>query len=60
MSMSELEMEVYERYFMDGMKEEEIAEILGVSLLTVHEVISAIEDEMQSMAREAGDERKEG
>ena len=47
MSMSELELEIYEKYFIDGMKEAEIAESMGVSLLTVHEMLSAMEDAMR-------------
>lgn len=35
--------DVYEMYFVDGMKEQEIADSLGVSLLAVHEALTEIE-----------------
>lgn len=42
--MNETDFLIYEMYFVDGMKESEIAESMGLSLSTVHEVLAALED----------------
>lgn len=41
--MNTIDVEIFEMYFVDGMKESEIAESLGLSLLTVHEVLAELE-----------------
>lgn len=45
--MNEADLQIYEMYFVDGMKEAEIAESMGLSLLTVHEVIAVLEEMVQ-------------
>lgn len=47
MSMSELELQVYEMYYIDGMKEAEIAESTGLSLLDVNEMLAVMDDAMR-------------
>lgn len=41
--MNTLDVQIFEMYFVDGMKESEIAESLGLPLLTVHEVLAELE-----------------
>ena len=43
--MNDTDFRIAEMYFEDGMKEEEIAESLGLSLLTVHETLSLVEQD---------------
>lgn len=50
--MNETDLQIYEMYFVDGMKEVEIAESMGLSLLTVNEVISVFEETMQNEGQE--------
>jgi DNA-binding transcriptional regulator LsrR (DeoR family) len=38
------DLQIIDMYYEDGMKEQEIAESLGISLLMVHEVIAALEE----------------
>jgi len=38
------DLQIIDMYYEDGMKEQEIAESLGISLLMVHEVIAAFEE----------------
>jgi DNA-binding transcriptional regulator LsrR (DeoR family) len=52
--VNEKDLLIFEMYFIDGMKESEIAESLGLSLSTVHEVIAVMEAEGAS-----GDEEGE-
>ena len=42
--MNDADFQIYEMYFVDGMKEAEIAKSMGLSLLTVHEVIAVLEE----------------
>jgi DNA-binding transcriptional regulator LsrR (DeoR family) len=42
--MNDTDLRILEMYYQDGMKETEIAESLGLSLLTVHEVLAAWEN----------------
>jgi DNA-binding transcriptional regulator LsrR (DeoR family) len=42
--MNQTDLQIYEMYFVDGMKESEIAESMGLSLLTVHEVLAVLEE----------------
>lgn len=42
--MNETDFLIYEMYFVDGMKESEIAESMGLSVAVVHEVLAALED----------------
>lgn len=42
--MNEADLQIYEMYFVDGMKESEIAESTGLSLVVVHEVLAALEE----------------
>ena len=55
--MNETDFLIYEMYFVDGMKESEIAESMGLSLSTVHEVLAALED-MLADKEEEDDERQ--
>ena len=41
---SEQALEVAELYFEDGLKEEEIGQITGLSVLAVNEILAAFED----------------
>jgi DNA-binding transcriptional regulator LsrR (DeoR family) len=41
--MNDTDFRIAEMYFEDGMKEQEIAESLGLSLLAVHEALSLVE-----------------
>lgn len=49
--MNLTDLQIFEMYFVDGMKEAEIADSLGLSLSTVHEVLA----ELENMTR-SGDE----
>lgn len=52
-SQTQTELEILDMYFEDGMKEVEIAEVVGVSLLRVHEVLYAFEaTQMRKLAQE--------
>jgi len=42
--MNDADLRILEMYYQEGMKETEIAESLGLSLLTVHEVLAAWEN----------------
>ncbi len=42
--MNDTDVKILEMYFEDGMKEAEIAESLGLSLSTIHEVLAAFEE----------------
>jgi|LakMenE01Jun11ns_1017448.scaffolds.fasta_scaffold9527076_4 DNA-binding transcriptional regulator LsrR (DeoR family) len=42
--MNWTDLQIIDMYYEDGMKEQEIAESLGISLLMVHEVIAAFEE----------------
>lgn len=42
--MNDTDLRILEMYYQDGMKETEIAESLGLSLLTIHEVLAAWEN----------------
>ena len=42
--MNTADLDILEMYFRDGMKEAEIAESMGLSLLTVQEVLAAFEN----------------
>lgn len=42
--MNLTDLQIFEMYFVDGMKEAEIAGSLGISLSTVHEVLAALEN----------------
>lgn len=48
--MNLTDLQIFEMYFVDGMKEAEIADSLGLSLSTVHEVLA----ELESMTRPEG------
>lgn len=41
--MNQTDLEIFEMYFVDGMKEAEIAKSLGLSEEAVHEVLAAME-----------------
>lgn len=41
--MNDTDLQILEMYYKDGMKEKEIAKSLGLSLLTIHEVLAAFE-----------------
>lgn len=41
--MNLTDLQIFEMYFVDGMKEAEIADSLGLSLSTVHEVLAELE-----------------
>jgi DNA-binding transcriptional regulator LsrR (DeoR family) len=43
--MNQTDLEIFEMYFMDGMKEAEIAESLGLSVEAINEVLAAMEAE---------------
>jgi DNA-binding transcriptional regulator LsrR (DeoR family) len=43
--MNDTDFRIAEMYFEDGMKEEEIAESLGLSLLAVHEALALVEQD---------------
>ena len=42
--MNDTDLRILEMYYQDGMKETEIAESRGLSLLTIHEVLAAWEN----------------
>lgn len=42
--MNNTDLQILEMYYEDSMKEKEIAESLGLSLLTIHEVLAAWEN----------------
>lgn len=42
--MNDTDLQILEMYHEDGMKAKEIAESLGLSLLTIHEVLAAWEN----------------
>ena len=42
--MNETDCQILEMYFKDGMKEHEIAESLGLSILIVHETLAELEN----------------
>jgi DNA-directed RNA polymerase specialized sigma24 family protein len=46
--MNLTDLQIFEMYFVDGMKEAEIADSLGLSLLTVHEVLAELENMTRS------------
>ena len=52
--MNEKDLLIFEMYFIDGMKEDEIAVSLGLPIEVVHEVLAAMEAEGAS-----GDEEDE-
>jgi DNA-binding transcriptional regulator LsrR (DeoR family) len=43
--MNDADLQILAMYYEDGMKEKEIAESLGLSLLTIHEVLAAWEND---------------
>lgn len=50
-----LEIDVIEMYRNDGMKEQEIAKSLGISLTEVHEILSKYEDRDMDYSETDGD-----
>jgi DNA-binding transcriptional regulator LsrR (DeoR family) len=42
--MNDIDLQILAMYYEDGMKEKEIAESLGLSLLTIHEILAAREN----------------